>query len=157
MVTNLGVNIVENSYGKPDIMMDEEHFGAIQTYKRENYAMIYANEPGRVILDRVVKYMMEEIYEQLLDDLLNDRRDSPIFLHHIDYVNATHYRRDVPYEQTEPNQIVVDYIASMTDDYLIELYRYLFPESNYYVEYMGYFNDIHEKRTRLQGQIGMED
>ena len=45
----------------------------------------------------------------------------------------------------------------MTDDYLIELHRYLFPESNYYVEYMGYFNDIHEKRTRLQGQIGMED
>ena len=157
IVNNLVVNIIENSYGKPYIMMDEEHFGAIQTYKRENYAMIYANEPGRVILDRVVKYMMEEIYEQLLDDLLNDRRDSPIFLHHIDYVNATHYHRDVPYEQTEPNQIVVDYIASMTDDYLIELHRYLFPDSNYYVEYMGYFNDIHEKRTRLQGQIGMED
>ena len=45
----------------------------------------------------------------------------------------------------------------MTDDYLIELYHYLFPDSKYYVEYMGYFNDIHDKRTRLQGQIGMED
>ena len=138
-------------------MMDAEHFKAVQNYKRENYSMIYANEPGRVILDRVVKYMMEELYEKLLDDLENDRKDSPIFLHHIDYVNATHYRRDVPYEQTEPNQIVVDYIASMTDDYLIDLYHYLFPDSKYYVEYTGYFNDIHEKRTRLQGQIGMED
>ena len=157
IVNNLVVNIIENSYGKPYIMMDAEHFKAVQNYKRENYSMIYANEPGRVILDRVVKYMMEELYEKLLDDLENDRKDSPIFLHHIDYVNATHYRRDIPYEQTEPNQIVVDYIASMTDDYLIDLYHYLFPDSKYYVEYTGYFNDIHEKRTRLQGQIGMED
>ena len=77
--------------------------------------------------------------------------------HSIDYVNATHYRRDVPYEQTEPNQIVVDCIASMTDDYLIDLHRYLFPNSNYYVDYTGYFNDLYALRSRLEGQIGMED
>jgi dGTPase len=36
----------------------------------------------------------------------------------------------------------VDYIASMTDDYLIDLHHYLFPDSSYKVEYTGYFEDL---------------
>lgn len=35
--------------------------------------------------------------------------------------------------------MVVDYIASMTDDYFVDLHRYLFPDSPYRVEYRGYF------------------
>ena len=61
---------------------------------------------------------------------------------YIDYVNQTRYPREVRYGKGEPNQIVVDYIASMTDDYLIDLHRYLFPDSNYTVEYTGYFEDL---------------
>lgn len=157
IINNLVVNIIENSYGKPYIMLDETHFQAVQSYKRENYSVIYANEPGRVILKRVVEPMMQEIYEQLLDDLLQDKQDSPIFRHHVDYVNQARYPRSVPYEKTEPNQIIVDYIASMTDDYLIDLHRYLFPNSSYYVEYTGYFNDLYALRSRLQGQLTMDD
>ena len=157
IINNLVVNIIENSYGQPYIMLDEAHFKAVQSYKRENYSVIYANEPGRAILKRVVEPMMQEIYDQLLEDLLQDKQDSPIFLHHIDYVNQTRYPREIAYEKTEPNQIIVDYIASMTDDYLIDLHRYLFPDSNYYVEYTGYFNDLYERRNRLTGQISMED
>ena len=141
IINNLVVNIIENSYGQPYIMLDEAHFKAVQSYKRENYSVIYANEPGRAILKRVVEPMMQEIYEQLLEDLEHGKTDSPIFRHHIDYVNQTRYPREVPYEKTEPNQIIVDYIASMTDDYLIDLYRYLFPNSNYNVAYQGYFDE----------------
>ena len=157
IINNLVVNIIENSYGQPYIMLDEEHFKAVQSYKKENYAVIYANEPGRAILKRVVEPMMQEIYEQLLEDLLLEKGDSPIFKHHIDYVNQSRYPRQVAYEKTEPNQIIVDYIASMTDDYLIDLHRYLFPNSNYYVEYTGYFNDLYAQRSRLEGQMGLED
>ena len=57
-----------------------------------------------------------------------------------DYVNKAHYKRDIPYEQTEPNQIVVDYIASMTDDYFTDLYAYLFPKSDLKINYKGYFD-----------------
>ena len=35
---------------------------------------------------------------------------------------------------------MVDYIASMTDDYFIDLHRYLFPNSPYKVDYSGYFD-----------------
>ncbi len=156
IINNLVVNIIENSYGHPYIKLDEEHFKAVQSYKKENYAVIYANEPGRAILFRVVKPMMEEIYEQLLEDLIQDNQNSPIWRHHVDYVNQTRYPRALRYGKGEPNEIVVDYIASMTDDYLIDLHRYLFPDSNYYVEYTGYFNDLYEECNRLSGQISMD-
>ena len=100
--------------------------------------------------------MMEEIYEQLLEDLIQDNQNSPIWRHHVDYVNQTRYPRALRYGKGEPNEIVVDYIASMTDDYLIDLHRYLFPDSNYYVEYTGYFNDLYEECNRLSGQISMD-
>ena len=140
IINNLVVNIIENSYGKPYIKLDERHFQALQTSKRENYAMIYESEAGRAKLDLTVRPMMAQIYERLLEDLKTGNHASPIFTHHIDYVNQSHYIRSVPYEATEPNQLVVDYIASMTDDYFIDLHHYLFPESSFKVEYKGYFD-----------------
>ena len=144
IINNLVVNIIENSYGKPYIKLDQKHFEAVKTYKRENYSMIYENEPGRAKLERIAKPMMTEIYEQLLEDLQLGKKNSPIFKHHIDYVNQSHYPRLTPYEKTEPNQMIVDYIASMTDDYLIDLHHFLFPDSGYFVEYTGYFMDLTE-------------
>ena len=144
IINNLVVNIIENSYGKPYIKLDQKHFEAVKTYKRENYSMIYENEPGREKLERIAKPMMTEIYEQLLEDLMRGNKNSPIFKHHIDYVNLSHYPRPMPYESSEPNQMIVDYIASMTDDYLIDLHHFLFPNSGYYVEYTGYFMDLME-------------
>ena len=47
----------------------------------------------------------------------------------------------MPYEQEDPHDIVVDYIASMTDNYFIDLHGYLFPESPLRVEYKGYFDE----------------
>ena len=84
--------------------------------------------------------MMTELYERLLGDILTQNTASPIFTHHISYVNKAHYKRPIPYEDTEPNQLVVDYIASMTDDYFVDLHSYLFPDSPHKIEYIGYFN-----------------
>ena len=140
IINNLVVNVIENSYEKPYIKLDAKHFRALQKSRRDNYKMIYNNAAAFSKLGTTVKPMMTEIYGQLLDDLKAGHRSSPIFTHHIDYVNAVHYKRTIPYEATEPNQLVVDYIASMTDNYFIELHHYLFPESNLKVEYKGYFD-----------------
>ena len=138
IINNLIVNIVENSYGKPYIKMDEEHFEALKKAKADNYALIYKQEAvGEAY--KTVKPMMTELYEKLLEDLINKNKTSPIFTHHIDYVNEAHYKREIPYERTEPNQIVVDYIASMTDDYFVDIYNYIFPNSTKKIEYKGYF------------------
>ena len=142
IINNLVVNIIENSYGKPYIKMDQRHFQALQESKRDNYAMIYANAASMSKLDSVVRPMMAEVYGQMLDDLKNDRKNSPIFTHHIDYVNRVKYKRKTPYEKAEPNQLVVDYIASMTDDYFLDLHHSLSPDSDLHVSYRGYFNEM---------------
>lgn len=139
IINNLIVNIIENSYGKPYIKMDSEHFEALKKAKADNYDLIYKNDIVKAEMQSVVKPMMSDIYEKLLKDLKNDNKSSPIFTHHINYINKAHYKRETPYEETEPNQIVVDYIASMTDDYFIDLYAHIFPESNLKITYKGYF------------------
>ena len=141
IINNLVVNIIENSYGKDYIKLDAKHFKALRKLKQENYEKIYNNAANASRLDLTVKPMMENIYEQLLEDVKNNRKNSPIFTHHIAQVNRTYYLHSTPYEQTEPNQLVVDYIASMTDDYFIELHQFLFPNSDYSVVYRGYFDD----------------
>ena len=141
IINNLVVNIIENSYAKPYIRLDSDHFQAMKTAKKENYFRIYEDAAARAKLYDTVKPMMAEIYDQMLADLRGGKTSSPIFRHHLDYVNSVRYPREIPYEKTEPNQIVVDYIASMTDDYFIDLHRYLFPESSYRVEYTGYFRN----------------
>ncbi len=149
IINNLMVNIIENSYGVPCIRMDQEHFDAVRTAKRDNYSRIYESAAARAKLSTTVKPMMAEIYEQMLADLRQGKKYSPIFRQHINYINRTHYTRPVPYEASDPDQIVVDYIASMTDDYLIDLHHFLFPNSGYKVEYVGYFDESERENEHV--------
>ena len=143
IINNLEVNIIENSYGKPYIKMDKEHFLGMSEAKRANYNMIYNVDSVSRVLEEKVRPIMQRLYYKLLSDLKCGNISSPIFKQHIDFVVNNHYAPKLPYlENTEPNQIVVDYIASMTDDYCIELYEYLFPDDNVKFKYHGYFENL---------------
>lgn len=142
IINNLEVNIIEHSYGKPYIMLDSEHYRGLCEAKRVNYEQIYKTDKVARVLDETVKPIMQQLYYKLLSDLKEGNTSSPIFKHHIDFVKGNHYASSLPYLETEPNQIVVDYMASMTDDYCAELYRYLFPKSDIKIKYKGYFGDI---------------
>ena len=139
IVNNLMVNLLEHSFGKGYIAMDETHFAALAKAKKENYRLIYGN-PEVKNADEALKMMMAKLYEKLLSDLTNSQKSSPIFSHHLRYLDKPYYKRRTPYEQTEKNQIVVDYIASMTDDYFIDLYSHLFPSDTKPLRYQGYFD-----------------
>ena len=142
IINNLEVNIIENSYGKPYIKMDAEHFRGMSAAKRQNYDLIYKADEVARVLDDKVKPIMQRMYYKLLSDLKNGVKSSPVFKHHIDFVTGSHYAPKMPYIETEPNQIVVDYMASMTDDYCTELYKFLFPSSTVDFTYHGYFEDL---------------
>lgn len=140
IINNLMVNIITESYGKPYITMDEAHFNGLKIAKKENYQYIYEDKKTRKVMEEVIFPMMQEMYERLLWDLSSENKTSPIYTHHIRYVNKAHYTRKIPYENTEPNLLVCDYIAGMTDDYFVDLYHHLFPDSRLSVEYHGYFD-----------------
>lgn len=142
IINNMIVNIVENSYGKNYLKMDKDYFEAFSQGKKENYEMIYGNVKVGKVYEEEINPMMEEIYLRLIKDAKSHNKESVLYKHHIAYVKKmTGYYSDVDYEENTPDDIVVDYIASMTDDYFVDLYKYLFPKGKHEVKYIGYFNE----------------
>lgn len=142
IINNLSVDIIEHSYGRDYLLMSETAFRDLRTAKRENNSKIYQNEGVNSEYQHIIRPMFAELYYTLLDDVKKMRRDSLIFRHHIDTVNqGRKFYGGKDYAKEEPNQIVVDYIASMTDDYFIALHNRLFPDSQYKIKYKSYFEE----------------
>ena len=145
IINNLTADIVNESYGRDRIAMSEAMFNDLKRAKRQNYEIIY-NKEGLAASDGItVGEMFEEVYEKLLGDLTEGREESAIFRHHIDYLarKSRSITRERYVGATEPNQIVVDYLASMTDSYVMALYAHLFPERATRVQPRGYCADLH--------------
>lgn len=143
IINNITVDIIENSYGKDHLLLSESVYKDLKTAKRENYEIIYHNESVNQQYD-IVREMFSDVYYRLLDAVRKQDKESIIYKHHIDFINRHrgYYDGDTAYEDQEANQIVVDYIASMTDDYFIDLHRHLFPNSEHRLEYISYFEDV---------------
>ena len=145
-INNIITNVVSGSYGKPYIKLDPAFADALAYEKKVNYKQIYEpqdkNEPYPVL-----RTMFEEVYGRLLADFKQKNMSTPIFRHHINHVFSGFERAEElkrQYMEEEANQVVVDYIGSMTDDYFIELYEYLFPGRNR-LEYKSYFSKKHDE------------
>ena len=138
IINNISVNIIENSYGKNYIKLSNEYFNALSKLKAENYKNIYNNQKTFTEQEKLIKLMMQKLYEKLKNDLINKNLSSPVFVHHVDYISKTYYKRKTPYLDENADQIIVDFIASMTDDYFIELYKTVFNEQ-VKLNYKGYF------------------
>ena len=139
IINNLTVNVIENSLDKPFIRLDGEHFDGLKMAMRENYEFIYNSATVKERTDKILAPVMNDLYFKLLDDLKKGNHASPVFTAHIDYVNQSRYKRDFSYEDNDKDDIVADFIASMTDDYFISLFGFLFPKNVYKIEYKDYF------------------
>ncbi len=142
IINNLTVNIIENSYGKDCIIIEQDIFDELSTLKQENYNLIYRNERIDKLYNDSIRPMFHQVYYKLLEFTKDKKQDSVLYKHHIDFIqdNQKYYSSGENYVDKEPNQIVVDYIASMTDYYFIDLYNYLFPDRTCKIEYISYFD-----------------
>lgn len=139
IVNNLSINLIENSYGKNYIKFDNEHFNALKQAKTENYKILYSRPTEIKVMQEKIKPMMAMLYDKLLNDLVDGNENSVIFSQHVNYINKSYYKREKEYLLEDKNQIVVDFIASMTDDYFIAIFNELFPTSKYKINYKDYF------------------
>lgn len=147
IINNMTVDIIKNSYGRDYILLSPDTYQDLKTAKRENYSIIYNNEAVNSDYDKSVHPMFRLLYERLLKDVKENRESSPVFRHHIQYVmDGRRWYKASDYREEEPNQIVTDYIASMTDDYFVGLFSYLFPGSKYKIDYQSYFEDLKEAK-----------
>ena len=139
IINNLIVNIVENSFGKDYIKLDDEYFETLKTAKSDNMKKIYMSESVNEQYDKCLRPMFAMLYEKLLSDL--DTPDSIIRRHHIDYINKRrgYYGAGDYMAENTKDDMVVDFIASMTDDYFIDICAHLLPGAPT-VKYTGYFD-----------------
>ena len=148
IINNMTVSIIEHSYGKPYLSMDKDAYDAFSNAKTENYAQIYRTPLLNDMYEDNIRPMFHDIYYTLLEQAEKKDTSSILYRHHINYLkNANQYSHyfDVntyieEYINQNPNEIVTDFIASMTDDYFIDLYHELFPKGTYDVKYVGYFD-----------------
>ncbi len=142
VINNLEVNLIEHSYGKPYLMLDQMHFDAMTQLKKENYERIYHMEfVQKQVRDSVVP-MMEQMYQRIYQDAVSHNQHSCLYQHHIAAVleKQRWYPAETPYAESDPHDLTVDFIAAMTDDYFVDYYAELFPKSSLHISYTGYFD-----------------
>ena len=143
IINNLTVDLVNTSYGTDRIALSEEAFADLKRAKRQNYELIYEREGMVNGAGNIVEEMFEELYERLLEDLLAGDEGSPVFKHHAASLAAKSRTVEIDeYLASDPNQVVVDYMASMTDSYFMALYAHLFPRSKKRIITRGYCSDL---------------
>lgn len=143
ILSNATVDIINKSYGKDYIAMSEEVYKDLALAKRQNFELIYNKEGMTDEASNVVEEMFYTMYEKLREDLVRDDRVSPIFTHHIKSLCEQSYDlTEEDYLTTDTDQIVVDYMASMTDSYFTALYEHLFPESSLTIVKKHYCSDL---------------
>lgn len=141
IINNLSVDLIENSYGKDSICLSQKAYDDLAFAKDENYKVIYKNEAVSQQFDCTVKPMFYDIFDKLLTDYNANKKDSFVYRNYVSYIQKyTSFYGDNKYENQPVCEIITDFIASMTDDYFIDLHKHLFPDSKLKVEYKSYFS-----------------
>lgn len=142
IINNMTVNLIENSYGKDHLEMSEDVYAAFSGAKKANYEQIYRIPKVARLYEECIDPMFERMYQFLVKDYKNKGDASVLAENHIRYVEecTRYYSGDNTYRDEKAENLVVDYIASMTDDYFVDLFEYIFPKSPYKVTYWGYFD-----------------
>jgi dGTPase len=90
--------------------------------KQFNYRRIYGNprikqETGKI------EALFTDLFERFSRDVIEQRRDSPIWSEYLEHMDDTYYR------EAETAVIVRDYLASMTDaNFLRQCQELFFPQ-----------------------------
>ena len=124
-IRNASANLIKCSMQRDCLAMDEEVFEAISSIKQLNEQTIYQSPQAHETLDLYIAPMMARLYERFLEDVKAGDESSYIYRHHI---NAWMMKDNKDYCNQPPDDIVIDYLASMTDEYFVDLHNRLFPQ-----------------------------
>ncbi len=107
----LSGDIIRHSYEKDYIAVSEEAYEALKTLRRFNFKNIYSH-PKLKVESPKIKLSYQILFDWLLEDLNMHQERSYIRQH------FTHNKSE-KYTETTPVQMVVDYIAGMTDSFFV--------------------------------------
>ncbi len=114
-------SVIVNSYGYNHISFDDETSEMLLKLKRFNYDRIYTNAEVKSA-QRAINKSMHILFDEYMDDLETDNRQSRIFLHFLNHKDKHYLSR------FSSAEYVRDFIATMTDRYFNEeVKHYLLP------------------------------
>lgn len=145
IISNLVANLIKNSINSPTLNMDKEVFDDFEDLVNENsiiYSDLQLNEPYYAI----IRPLMQQLYERLIEDIQKENIKSPVYVHYLrDPALGRYYWDAKGKELTEyPSEIVTDFIASMSDDYFIDVCKFLHIDDELVskVRYYEYFEGM---------------
>lgn len=115
IVDTLIKDLVNNSIDKETLNFSPEVFGALNRLKNWNYKNIYLN-PKKSTQDEKIKTMFRTVLEECLEELGSDKKVTGI--NHWFNSMSAEYKAS-----TSKLRAVADYVAGMTDDYLMNAYK----------------------------------
>ncbi len=116
IVHTLVTDLITNSYDKDYLAFSDDVFSALKDLFKFNYEHIYniANTKERLnYYDKV----FNSLYDHYKKDLINENKDSSIYKYHLNKMSEE-YNKDTKLERK-----IIDYLAMMTDEFLIKEYE----------------------------------
>ncbi len=144
LLQNVVDDIIANSIGQSYLSLSPDVFDDMVIWQQENNEKIYQRPEMTEQYENIVRPMMRKMYESFLNDLNKENTESLIYKGYLNlYVGEFYKRENGDLLEKHYPDIVVDFIASMTDDYFLEAFHYLFEddELNDRVKYVGYFEN----------------
>ncbi len=118
IINTIIMDILEHSVDKDYLCMSDEVFQAIKNLKKFNYEHIYSKANS----EEDVKFYTEvfnKVFEECLNFVKNKKTDTNIFTKFLNEMDEEYL------SSTSDERKVIDYIAGMTDDYILKEYNSL--------------------------------
>ena len=112
ILSHIAQDMILHSYGKDYVELSEEIYAALKTLRNFNFQHIYTH-PQLKIESKKIKRSYRILFELLLEDHHKNKEKSYL------WENFAHNKGEHYLLNTSHVQLVVDYIAGMTDHYFI--------------------------------------
>ncbi|MEE1273739.1 MAG: HD domain-containing protein [Olegusella sp.] len=136
-------DVIEHSIGKDHIEMSDAGFAELKRAKRENSEKIYQSAEVNEDFAGPIGEFFDRLYHHELEVLRAGDEQAAIFVQHIlpTMRHLEPYGRTYAWEE-EPDRTVVDFIASMSDEYFMATCEALFPDAAEYFPRRTYFEGV---------------
>lgn len=115
IMNSIILDIIEQSYNKPYIQMSDKMYELVVKLKKFNMENIYLKANDEERLDEYEE-MFNKLFEVYLNALKNEDKQNDIYLLYLNNMNEE-------YLKEKKEQQVIDFIAGMTDNFMIREYN----------------------------------
>lgn len=112
ILSSLAVDVIDNSYGKEYIAISQRVYEELKMLRAFNFKHIYSH-PKLKIESKKIKNSYRILFEMLLKELEAHKENSYIWQHFLANKSQSYL------SETRAVQMVIDYIAGMTDSYFV--------------------------------------